>query len=298
MGVHHSPNQCFSKPANFKMRDEWVANKEAERAGNSKVKSTAVAGMKEISAPSVSVSVGSEPFISFNCEFDSTDEDDESREGGRNEEITASPSIFNDDVTAMVSKLPDMKVWGLLDTGATHHMFKSVDMFEKESVKSLHDSNKQLTMAGGKSSLEVKSKGNMQLKAGHSLIFELKDCLYIPELARNLIAGGLLLRKGVDIVINPNNALCFSLVLKNKALFNGTFLTNNLMLVEIIPVSVASSPQPIESDVSLIDSALLHRQLGHVSNQYLRVMCRKGCLDDIEGVQIKNEDCDVCSMSK
>lgn len=33
VGVHHSPNQCFSKPANFKLSDEWMAKEEAERSG-------------------------------------------------------------------------------------------------------------------------------------------------------------------------------------------------------------------------------------------------------------------------
>lgn len=123
--------------------------------------------------------------------------------------IEASPSILNDDVTALVSKLPDIKEWGLLDTGATHHMFKTLNMFEKESIKALPDSNRQLTMAGGKSSLEVKSKGSMRLKAGDGSVFELKECLYIPELTRNLISGGILIKKGVEIRVNPNNSLCF-----------------------------------------------------------------------------------------
>lgn len=146
----------------------------------------------------------------------------------------ASPSIFDDDVSALVSKLPNIKLWGLLDTGATHRIFKTQDMFDKDTFKTLPESNRKLTLAGGTSFLEVKTKGTLQLKAGEGSVFELKECLYITELSRNLIAGGILIKKGVEILINPNNPSCFSLVLNNKALFNGVFLSNNLMLVEII----------------------------------------------------------------
>lgn len=99
----------------------------------------------------------------------------------------------------------------------------------------------------------------MRLRAGNDSTFELKDCLYIPELTRNLIAGGILLRKGVEIRINPNNSSCFSLVLNNVAMFNGLFLSNNLMLVEIIPVSETSSTQPVEANLSHDNSGLFHR---------------------------------------
>lgn len=63
VGIHHTPDQCFSKPANFKLRDEWLAKKEAERSGTFKPKSNQVIGMKEILAPSASLAMGSEPFV-------------------------------------------------------------------------------------------------------------------------------------------------------------------------------------------------------------------------------------------
>lgn len=296
--MHHSPEQCFSKPVNFKKHDEWIAKKEAERSGASNPKSTSVVGMKEITAPSAPVAVGSEPFISPNCEFDEMNDVNVEFENPWTGEIEASPSIYDDNLAAMVSKLPEMKVWGLLDTGATHHTFKTLDMFVKDTIKPLADTNKQLTLAGGKSSLEVKSKGNMRLKAGDDSMFELKECLYIPELGRKLIAGGILLRKGVEIHINPNNSSCFSLVLNNEALFNGTFLSNNLMLVEIIPVSATSHSQQIKANHLHVDSGLLHKRLGHLSDRYLRMMCKNGCMDDIEGVEVNKVNCNICSVSK
>lgn len=174
VGVHHTPDQCFSKPSNFKQRDEWIARKEAERNGGQKTKPSQVVGIKEITAPSASLAIGNKPFISFNCEYSDMVESDDWDESTT---IEASPSIYDDDVSALVSKLPEIKIWGLLDTGATHHMFKTQDMFDVATIKPLPESNRQLTLAGGKSSLEVKTRGTTQLKAGDGSIFELKDCL-------------------------------------------------------------------------------------------------------------------------
>lgn len=69
--------------------------------------------MREITAPSASLAIGSEPFISLNSEYDESGPLDECPQM---EIIEASPSVFDDDVTALVSKLPDIKIWGLLDT--------------------------------------------------------------------------------------------------------------------------------------------------------------------------------------
>lgn len=115
-----------------------------------------------------------------------------------------------------------------------------------------------------------------------------------------LAVGGLLLRKGVQIIINPANPKCFSLVFKNKALINGVFMDKNLMLVQIIPVSdscstVSTNP---EAQTTEIDSKLLHHRLGHVSARYLKTMCKQGCADVIQGVVISTDECDVCAVSK
>lgn len=59
IGVHHSPENCFSKPSNFKLRDDWLAKKEAERNVSQRQKSNTIVGMKEISAPSASLALGS-----------------------------------------------------------------------------------------------------------------------------------------------------------------------------------------------------------------------------------------------
>lgn len=71
------------------------------------MKSSQVFGMKEITAPSASLAIGSKPFILLKCESDDLLMSEDSLE---EEHFEASPSIFNKDVTALVSNLPEIKV--------------------------------------------------------------------------------------------------------------------------------------------------------------------------------------------
>lgn len=73
VGVQHSPEECFSKPQNFKKRDAWIAKKEAERANSSNPpRNTQIVGMKEVSAPAASLAEISSEYLSFNSEFHDT----------------------------------------------------------------------------------------------------------------------------------------------------------------------------------------------------------------------------------
>lgn len=214
--------------------------------------------------------------------------------------ILASPTIYGHETEASVSVSSGGDTWGLFDTGATHYMFKDIKLFESSSMTKIPSDNNKLKLAGGDAKLNVLSKGTVKLKAGDGTHFEFKNCLYIPDLSRHLIAGGLLLRKGIQVIVNPSNPKCFSLVFQDKALFNGIFLDNNLMLVKIIHVSDLTSIHGHlpEAQSSEIDSKLLHLRMGHISSRYLKKMCKDGCVIGHEGVEIVNENCDVCMLSK
>lgn len=51
-------------------------------------------------------------------------------------------------------------------------------------------------------------------------MFELIDCLYVPDLSKNLISGGMLKRKGVREVFDDSDPSYFALVRQGLALFN------------------------------------------------------------------------------
>ena len=123
-----------------------------------------------------------------------------------------------------------------------------------------------LKLAGGGVSLAVHSEGSVRLKAGDGTIFELKDCIYVPELTKNLISGGRLRLKGVREFYDPNENESFSLVVNGLALFNGYIGQNGLINVAIEPVSRADSLQDVKSNTD-DDSTLQHRRLGHIGNR-------------------------------
>lgn len=210
------------------------------------------------------------------------------------------------DVTAQGSELIDLNatasavapsegLWALNDTGASHHMFNDISLFDASTVKPLEDSNKRLRLAGGDASLAVHSTGSVKLRAGDGTVFTLADCLYVPELSRNLIAGGALLKKGVVTVINSTDPECFSLVMGQCALFNGAF-TGNLMLIALEPVSYTASTH--STTQTSHSCHLQHQRLGHISNKYLNEMVKLGSLDGLCDKSSSVNSCPVCISSK
>lgn len=106
-----------------------------------------------------------------------------------------------------------------------------------------------------------------------------------------------MLRKGVEVLVHPNDSNCFLLVVNGEALFNSVFASNNLMYVALEPVSPLH-----DSTASIIhtedSTALHHRRLGHLSNHYLKVMCKHKSVEGLpEDVRLL-KDYDVCSLSK
>lgn len=265
----HKPDQCFKQPANFAKRDEWM-NKQDEnkkqfkrrnfnhQQANHSDSGSNIRGVKIVRPPTALanhamtflidfqpvtsqpvITVPTQPivmvldlssaYIQVPVEFPQVQNDNQS-----NQPSAQGSELVDIDATAS-SVTPAEGIWALNDTGASHHMFNDLSFFDASTIKPLEDSNKRPRLAGGDASLAVHSTGSVKLRAGDGTIFTLADCLYVPELSRNLIAGGALLKKGVITHINSSNPDCFSLVIGQCALFNGAF-SGNLMLVALEPV--------------------------------------------------------------
>lgn len=284
----HPPERCWSKPSNFKERDSYLARRKANQNGGSNQaarttsSSAGVKGMKKVNLPSASA-ISNEPFCSLHISYDVKD-----------------PSSFNvyEDVTvsepsAQPASKEESTVWALHDTGATHHMFNDKNVFVEDSLQPVSDSNRRLKLAGGNVSLAVESIGKVMLKAGDGSRFELKECLYVPELSKNLIAGGRLKSKGVRELFGDEGS--FALVLNGVALFNGTLSENGLMHLLIEPVSKF----PSNSDKTVKScSYLTNRRLGHLSQGYLKLMRKHESMDGLELAEDRVDQCEVCSKSK
>lgn len=267
----HTPEKCFAKPANHAARDRWIAEMEAKRSGGNgnrpgnSSQTANVNGVKQLTLPSACVSIAStNPFASLHVYLDDEEELTVPSSVTTSASIfEASHTVFDDNTPAANIVNQNNNVWALYDTGATHYMFKDENLFSSSSLIKIDDSSKRLRLAGGDASLAVHSTGKVHLKSGTGKMFELNNCLYVPELAQNLLAGGAMLRKGVQVLVHPKDPNCFSLVFNGEALFNGVFASNNLMYVALKPVSQVhdSTASAIQTE----DSALQHRRLGHLS---------------------------------
>lgn len=143
-------------------------------------------------------------------------------------------------------------------------MFNNPALFDASSIKPITDLNQRLQLAGGGVSLAVKFTGNVKLRAGDGSAFTLKNCLHVPDLSKNLIAGGALIRGDVQTLINDQSSEHFSLVKNDLAIFNGVF-AGNLMLVNLDPVSyVGESYESANTDAC---GSVHHQRLGHISDK-------------------------------
>lgn len=173
----HPEEDCWSRPENARKKEDFLARNRGDRkSGNSAPQAATVRGRKKLSPPSASAAISS-----------------------TGSDVIALLASFEDVElpTAAVAATPDGQIWALHDTGATHHLFNDIRMFDQSKHKRVNDTNKRLKLAGGGVSLAVHSEGPVRLKAGDGTVFELKDCLYVPDLTRTLIAGGRLRMKGV-----------------------------------------------------------------------------------------------------
>lgn len=273
----HLARECWSKPEKSHNRDDYLARRNGDRKQTTSASSaTVVKGRKKLSPPSANAASLSENMniLSLHASY---------------EDISPSASV--------ATKPTSNDIWALHDTGATHNMFNDLRLFDKSDLKKVDDSNKRLKLAGGGVSLAVHSEGSVKLKAGDGSVFELKECLYIPHLSKNLIAGGRLCLKGVREHFDDGNNSSFSLVLNGLALLNRYIGKNGLMNILINPVSTFKSNLR-SPDTTDSDSQLHHRRLGHVGNKYLKIMETHNCVIGMNTGHGGDEDCSICSLSK
>lgn len=116
----------------------------------------------------------------------------------------------------------------LIDTGASHHMFHDLSLFDPDSIYKNDDPSAKLSLAGGGATLEIHSMGRVNLLNSKGELVKLADCLYVPQLSRNLIAGGRILRAGAvtTVLKDPN----FRIDHRKKELFVGQFVGEGCMM--------------------------------------------------------------------
>jgi hypothetical protein len=128
----------------------------------------------------------------------------------------------------------------------------------------------------------VKASGKVKLKGVTIEKFMLQNVLYIPALRNNLIAAGAI------EVIDPSNSNKFIVTFDDKTFLCGRYI-NNLMVVQIEPVSNIPILTHPENDTNLIAYNTDHNWLGHINPSYIQKKIGSNKPDDI---------CDTCRISK
>ncbi len=182
----------------------------------------------------------------------------------------------------------------LLDCGATSHMFCDRSYFTDLTPISEHESisvgdNRDVPVAG-RGTVSFRS----QLPGGYRTIV-LKDALYIPNLAANLVSLGTLQRNGAVFESIENGV---KVTLGGDELFRASFVGISGTLYHISTVQI----QSVSAYVAAVSPSLRtwHRRMAHLNLEAIRNMIRKDMVDglSINGLHEYDHVCEGCVLGK
>ncbi|MBW0549089.1 hypothetical protein O181_088804 [Austropuccinia psidii MF-1] len=174
--------------------------------------------------------------------------------------------------TTKHNKTPNTPLSLVIDCGATHHMFNNKEIFTE--LASNH--NEVIATSDPSSNLICEGRGTVKIVINNK-IFTLKDCLYVPKLARNLVSLLDLCHKSITIT---KDGPSFHLSQNNTNVISG-HLINKLM---IVPFN-----QPLANLTESNSSIIWHQRLGHPGNSIMKSL----------GLEPPSKDiCDICVKGK
>ncbi|MBW0512781.1 hypothetical protein O181_052496 [Austropuccinia psidii MF-1] len=160
----------------------------------------------------------------------------------------------------------------VVDCGATHHMFNDKRLF----TNFIKTEELKIATSNPTSSLISTGKGTVTIMMDNNKL-SLQNCLYVPNLSKNLISL-LQLFEG-SITINKENGK-FKIIKESAIILEGQ-ISNNLMISNF--TNYAALQTTVRS------GTCWHSRLGHPSNQVLKSM----------GLPILDKEyCDVCARGK
>lgn len=158
--------------------------------------------------------------------------------------------------------------WGLNDTGASHHMFNDRTWFQAGTLTKNPNPSRQLTLAGEDDSLSVHSIGIVELFDTQKDKVELHTALYVPNLNETLIAGGALIKNGIQTVVNEVNKDIFTMKIWSRGLLNG-FFHGNLIILKLDQFKVIPIIKTLNCNAATDSLFTIHKRLGHTEKQNL-----------------------------
>lgn len=177
VSLAHTEAECIRNPKNIDKYNAWVEAKKARGQWVERPSASAVI------SPSSTISIPNSSLPSLSSLQEALD---------RSEFSASASAVHIIDSTAD----SDSKHFGIVDSGTTHHMFKSEVFFDPSNFIVNSSSNQRVGLAGGSATLSIKGRGNATLIGPTGDVTTLTDCLFVPDLKQNLIAGGRLLNDG------------------------------------------------------------------------------------------------------
>ncbi|KAA1087994.1 hypothetical protein PGTUg99_050213 [Puccinia graminis f. sp. tritici] len=188
---------------------------------------------------------------------------------------------------SIVKTSPIVKLGAILDSGASNHMFNSLDFFVDSEPVFIF-----IITGDGKSREELVAtrKGTALIQLADDKIITLKNSLFVPNLTRNLVSLSQLIDNNISIqragklfnVILNNQEKLFSLDLSNQ-LFEISGDVSPVQQQTIAMISNASEPTGFTK---------WHNRLGHASKDRLKVV-----IPSKESL-MKEHCCDACMKGK
>lgn len=174
-----------------------------------------------------------------------------------------------------------------IDSGASVHMTKHKNLFIEETNPDI----KTIKVANNKS-LSVHSSGKISLcvhnERGQQNEILIKNVLYVPELATNLLSVSQIIKNGGQVEFNKNG--CIILNQDNVAVATAS-LINNMYRLNV------SAAHACISDVIEQDVYLWHQRMGHLNFQSLNKLSENAA--DLKlGVPANNVKCITCQEGK
>lgn len=212
VSLTHTEAECIRNPKNIDKYNAWV---ESKKAKGQWVDRNPTSTSSVTSAPSSSSVVPTSSFPSLSSLQDALD---------RSEFSVSASAVYIVDSASNV----ESEHFGIVDSGTTHHMFKLEKFFDQDHFVMNSSDNQRVGLAGGASTLQIKGKGNVTLIGPTGDVTTLTDCLFVPDLKQNLIAGGRLLHEGWITTRRPDGS--FVVQRNGKTSLSGRVDPNSMLL--------------------------------------------------------------------
>ncbi|POW14882.1 hypothetical protein PSHT_07293 [Puccinia striiformis] len=175
----------------------------------------------------------------------------------------------------------------VLDSGATSHMFNSLDYFTNT-----HPVHIYIITGDGKTREELiaTKKGTVSFKIDNNKIITLKDALYVPNLSKNLISFTQLIEN--EVLIRQSGVNYEVIINKNEKLFNLDVSNHLFEIAGIITPTYAMASNFSTTTISANGFNKWHNRLGHASTDRLKIAV------PLNENLIKENACDSCMKGK